>query len=285
MDIRNTEFSNKMEAYEASEDAPSNLSANRTMGDIVAARINRRDLMQGMTATAIGAALVPASALIADAAKAAGHSSFGFTEIEHGVDETHHVAEGYDADVLIRWGDPVVAGAPEFDPMNQSADAQEMQFGYNNDFIGYVPLPAGSENSDHGLLCVNHEYTNEEIMFPGVGKMGDDYTNFTKDIVDIEMSAHGMSIVEVMKEDGKWKVVPNSGFARRISARTTPMKLSGPAAGDERMKTSYDRTGTQVIGMLNNCAGGYTPWGTILSAEENFNGYFWNKEAVEGHVE
>src|SRR3546814_13930167 len=60
------------------------------------------------------------------------------------------------------WGDPLFADSPEFDPLKQSAAAQVRQFGYNNDFIGYVGLPFGSDNPDHGLLCVNHEYTSTE---------------------------------------------------------------------------------------------------------------------------
>src|SRR3546814_3962870 len=83
------------------------------------------------------------------------------------VDETHHVAPGHSAEVLLRWGDPLFADSPEFDPLKQSAAAQVRQFGYNNDFIGYVGLPFGSDNPDHGLLCVNHEYTSPEVMFPG----------------------------------------------------------------------------------------------------------------------
>ena len=82
-----------------------------------------------------------------------------------GVDADHHVAEGYDADVLLRWGDPVFPDSPEFDPLNQTPEAQARQFGYNNDFVGYIPIDGSSE---HGLLVVNHEYTNEHLMFPGI---------------------------------------------------------------------------------------------------------------------
>lgn len=284
MDLRIADYSCRMEAFEDAENAGVNTSNNPTLGDIVAQRVNRRDLLRGMTATAVAAALVPSELMFKDAAKAAA-SSFGFKEIEHGVDEKHHVAEGYDADVLIRWGDPITAGAPAFDPMNQTAEAQLQQFGYNNDFIGYVPLPAGSGNSEHGLLAVNHEYTSPEVMFPKIGEQGEDFAGMTKEFVDVEMAAHGMSIVEVRKEGGKWSYVQDSPFNRRISALRTEMQISGPAAGDDRLKTKADPTGTRVIGMLNNCAGGYTPWGTILSAEENFNGYFWGKDALEGHPE
>ena len=274
-------FENKGLAYDASQDVPSNPSQTPTMGDVIARRFGRRDLMRGtLTATAVAATFGP-MALASRPAKAAG--SFGFEEISHGVDETHHVAPGYTADILIRWGDPVVPGAPAFEPTNQTADAQEQQFGYNNDFIGYVPLPMGSDNAEHGLLCVNHEYTNEEVMFPGVGKQGEDFAQMTQELVDVEMAAHGGSIIEIIKENGAWRVVPDSQYNRRISARSTEMNISGPAAGHDRMKTSTDSTGTKVVGTINNCAGGITPWGTYLMAEENFHGYFWGD--IEGHPE
>ena len=275
-------FANKAEAFEASDDRPLSPADVPSFGDIVAARFGRRDMMRGtLTATAIAAVAGPA-AMLSRRSQAA-EASFGFEEIAHGVDETHHVAPGYTAEVLIRWGDPVVPGAPAFDPMNQTADAQEMQFGYNCDYIGFVPLPQGSDAVDHGLLCVNHEYTSEEVMFPGVAKQGEDFADMTAELVDIEIAAHGGSIIEVVKEDNAWRVVPDSQFNRRISARTTEIDISGPAAGDDRMKTSADPSGTRVIGTINNCAGGITPWGTYLMAEENFHGYFWGD--VEGHAE
>jgi secreted PhoX family phosphatase len=133
------------------------------------------------------------------------------------------------------------------------------------------------------LLCVNHEYTNEELMFPGLGRQDKaKYVGMTQEIVDVEMAAHGGSIIELKKEAGKWKAVIGSNFNRRITA-TTEMALSGPVAGSKFVKTKADPTGKQVFGTLNNCAGGITPWGTYLMAEENFNGYFWNKEAVSDH--
>lgn len=202
---------------------------------------------------------------------------FGFAEIEHGVDETHHVAPGYSADLLMRWGDPVVPDAPAFDPNRQSADAQRGQFGYNNDFIGYIPLPLGADNSEHGLLCINHEYTSREVMFPGLGKNNDPkdkHKGITREIVAIEMACHGGSIIEIEKHNGKWRVVPDSKYARRITALDTPIAVSGPAAGHPRLRTSADPTGKRVIGTLGNCAGGITPWGTYLMTEENVHGYF-----------
>ncbi len=262
-------------AFELSEDRTSNSSPNATMGEIVAARMGRRGFLKGALAVSAISALAPSQVLMSRSAQAASLTGAKFDEIEHGVDETHHVAPGHKAEILIRWGDKVTADAPDFDPMQQTAAAQARQFGYNNDFIGFVPLPLGSNSSDHGLLCVNHEYTSEEVMFPGIGKQGGDFANLTREQADIEQLAHGCSVLEVKKVDGQWQVVPDSQYARRITTGNTYMDITGPAAGHDLMKTPTDPAGTQVVGTVNNCAGGITPWGTYLTAEENFHGYFW----------
>ena len=95
----------------------------------------------------------------------------------------------------------------------------------------------------------------------------------TAETTAIELEAHGGSIVEVKKEGGAWKVVDGSKYNRRITLNTE-MEVGGPAAGHDRLKTSADATGKKVLGMINNCAGGWTPWGTILTGEENFHQYF-----------
>ncbi|GAA4127626.1 PhoX family phosphatase [Aminobacter aganoensis] len=251
-----------------------NPTENRTMGDIIARRFSRRGFLQGSLAvSAIAATVSPIAIILADDARAAGGSAFTFDEVAAGIDDKHHVAAGYDADVLLRWGDPIFADAPEFDPLNQSAEAQARQFGYNNDYVGYIELEGSSE---HGLLVVNHEYTNEHLMFPGIVKLVDgkiEVSSADQKRVDIEMAAHGGTIVEIRKDAGKWQVVRDGKLNRRITA-TTEMQLTGPAAGHDRLKTNADATGTKVFGTLNNCAGGVTPWGTYIMAEENFHGYF-----------
>jgi secreted PhoX family phosphatase len=274
-------------AYERldSEDIGSNSSANPTLGDVIAARLNRRDVLRGALAvSAIGAAmpglLLPGISTPAAAQTVAPKSSFNFTEIAAGSDETHHAPEGYDADILMRWGDPVLPGAPAFDPQKQTAAAQKLQFGYNNDYVGYLPMPGAADPSRHGLLVVNHEYTNEELMFPGLGGRQEskdaNFGKMTKDLVDIEMAAHGGSVLEIRRDGAKWAVVPGSKYARRLTAET-PIAISGPVAGHDRLKTSADPDGKTVLGMVNNCSGGVTPWGTWVTCEENFNGYFWGK--------
>jgi secreted PhoX family phosphatase len=284
MDTRgNAPRGSKSLAADALEDIGSNPTANPTLGDIISERVNRRDVMRAMLGGAAAGALLGPTLLAAsrpaDAATVA-KPAFTFTEIEHGVDATHHVARGYDADILIRWGDPVLPGAPAFDPLKQTAAAQARQFGYNNDYVGFAPLPRGSASAGHGLLCVNHEYTSEEVMFPGLGgePAKDGVARITRELVDIEMAAHGGSVVEIRKVGGTWTYDPKSALNRRITAETE-CALTGPAAGHDLLKTGGDPTGTRVRGMLNNCAGGMTPWGTWLSCEENFNSYFQGKVA------
>ena len=271
--------------FDACEDTPSNDSANATIGDIIARRFARRDVLKGalgVTAIAMttGALALRASRdAKADEVKADIGTRFPFKELEAGVDENHRVAEGHRADVLIRWGDKVMPGAPEFDATKQTASAQRLQFGYNNDFLGYFPIPGATDPSAHGLLCVNHEYTNEELMFPGVGRQDRKFDKMTRELAEIEMAAHGGSVIEVRKTDGgAWQAVSGSKYARRIDA-TTPMEITGPAAGHPRMMTAADPTGRRVLGMMNNCAGGVTPWGTWLTCEENINFYFFGKLA------
>ncbi|NMM45149.1 PhoX family phosphatase [Rhodospirillaceae bacterium KN72] len=257
------------ETFETSEDLPTNTSGNETF----AALCSRRFLLKGMLAA--GTALSFGG--LANPLRAAGGAAFSFDEISHGVDETHHVAPGYNADILLRWGDALFPDSPAFDPMTQTAATQERQFGYNNDFIGVIPLAA-----DRAVLCVNHEYTSPEVMFPGLNgaEMAD-----SADLVDIEMAAHGGTVVEITRDgSGKWAVDTNGARNRRITVNT-PMRLSGPAAGHDRVKTKADPDGMTVLGTFNNCAGGITPWGTYLMAEENFNGYFLGKDAAESHPE
>ena len=271
---------NLTEIREAEEDVGRNKSENPTMGDVINRRLSRRGFMGGSLAVAaISATVSPVALLAAREARAATGSAFNFQEVQAGVDETHHVAEGYDADVLLRWGDKLFADSPDFDPMNQTPESQLKQFGYNNDYVGFIPLDGAD---DHGLLVVNHEYTNPELMFAGLATVGKDdegkdkviIGEMTKDLVDIEMAAHGGTVVEIRKdENGKWQPVLDGQYNRRIHVGTE-MELTGPAAGHDRLKTNADATGKKVFGTLNNCAGGVTPWGTYVMAEENFHGYF-----------
>ena len=271
---------------DASENQSSNPTATETsrrMSSLIEGRLSRRGFVGGI-AGAYGSFMIgckdtstssPATSTVSQ--KSAKAVTFSYEEISRGIDETHHVAHNHEADIIIRWGDPLFADSPPFDPLNQTASAQQRQFGFNNDFIGFVPLA-----DNRGLLCVNHEYTSTKLMLPGVTENYPD--SITAEHCLIEMAAHGGSIFEVKQENGRWSPVVGSKYNRRITGNTTPMAISGPAAGHPRLQTKEDPSGRLVAGTLNNCAGGITPWGTYLMAEENFNGYFIG-ELPEDHPE
>ena len=263
-----------------SENLPVNPMVERgatTLDDVIALRLSRRTMLGGLAALTVGGCVRPSL----ETTPALAHTPFSFREIARGLDTTHHVAVGYSADVLIRWGDPLFADSPSFDAMAQTPTAQLRQFGYNNDFIGVVPLPRG-DAEERALLCVNHEYTSTPLMFPGVAS---NYPHsITRAHCEIEMAAHGGSIVEVERTGKRWSVVRGSRFNRRVTADTTPMQITGPAAGHPRMRTSADPKGMLAAGMMNNCAGGITPWGTYVTAEENINGNFMGS-LPKGHPE
>ena len=255
-----------MDSSEDQSCNPTVAQGRQTIGDVTALRMSRRGVLGGM----IGAASLALLPLPATTRAATG--SFAFPEIARALDGTHHVAADHAADLLIRWGDPLFADSPTFDPRAQTEAAQLRQFGYNNDFIGFLALPPGENGHARGLLCINHEYTSTALMLPGVAV---NYpASITVEHTQIELAAHGGSIVEI--EDGPegWRVVQESAYNRRITAHRTPMTVTGPAAGSARMRTRDDPEGRTVAGTMNNCAGGITPWGTWLMGEENINGNF-----------
>jgi uncharacterized protein len=224
---------------------------------------------------AAGAIGVTASA---PGALAARHARLDFDDLPSVVIPGDQVAKGYEAKVLIRWGDAVAPDAPAFLPDAKTPDAQSAQFGMNNDYIGYFPVPWTSNNSVHGLLAVNHEYPSIKIFYHGKTP-----ETVTESDVRAEMATVGLSVVEVLRVGEDWRIAPNSKHARRITPMT-PMRLSGPVAGHPRVRTSADPVGDTVLGTLANCAGGKTPWGTVITAEENFHHYF-RGAPPEGHPE
>jgi secreted PhoX family phosphatase len=251
----------------------STVPASETFEEVVVRRVARRSFLKGALSAAPLLAITP-ELLLARRVEAGPADRLGFTPVSLDGGPEVIAAPGYGVQKFLRWGEPILPGAPPFNFEFRSAAAQAQQFGYNCDFLQYFPLPLGSQNSEHGLLCVNHEYTNPELMFAGFvpGDAVPAITN-ARD-VGIELAAHGLSVVEVRLDRARntWKLVLGT-LNRRITAQTE-IRLSGPALGDPRLATSYDPSGTRVRGMLNNCGGGITPWGTLLTAEENFNQYF-----------
>jgi secreted PhoX family phosphatase len=227
--------------------------------------LTRRRALQA----AAGVAFAASAGKLAALAQSGPRAPFDFADLPLKVINDHAVPESYSAEVLIRWGDPVLKGAPPFVAEGRPASAQAAQFGAGNDFIGYFPLPAGSQASDHGLLAINHEFTSYRHFFPGVTNPAD----LTADQIAADQAAHGLSVIEVQRRAGRWSVVAGSRYARRITAQTRCV-LSGPAAGSPRVRTVADPSGRNVLGTIANCSGGKTPWGTVLSAEENFQNFF-----------
>ena len=269
------------------EDIGSNPDPRETIGELIERRLTRRAALLGLGGAAAAATLVDQLVTAAEPALAqtmpmqGGPSTLTFAELPHGMAQRDAVADGYDIQIVIRWGDPLLPDAPAYDPRQQTAEAQAKQFGYNNDYLDYFPLPAGTRSSEHGLLCVNHEYTNTNLMFAGIGEGRAARGRTTREQAAVEIEAHGMSVVEVRKENGTWRAVVGGALNRRITMNT-PMRIAGPAAGHPRLRTNADPTGTRVLGTLNNCAGGNTPWGTVITAEENLNNYFGGAAAETG---
>jgi len=253
-----------IESPEDTEDRVLSDPRNRAFADVLVARLARRAVLKG---AALGAAALAAPALPLRAALAASSSTLTFEQASRAIGPDMAVAPGYTARPLIAWGDPVTKDAPGFDIAAQSGAAQARQFGYNNDFLAFMPLPRASAASDRGLLVANHEYVVPSLMRPDSGDPDD------REWIEVEQAAHGVSVVEVAREAGAWSVV-RGPMNRRLSMLDTAMRISGPAAGHPRMRTGDDPEGRTVIGTLNNCAGGVTPWGTVLTCEENFNFYF-----------
>ncbi|MEV6737455.1 PhoX family protein [Streptomyces sp. NPDC051104] len=253
-----------------------NTSSNAYAGDVITGVLSRRSALRAAAVVTVaattGTAALAATAPQAEAAAPARTDAargLRFTPVAPNTADAVTVPDGYRQNVVIRWGDPILRGAPAFDPEHQTAAAQAGQFGYNNDFLALLPLPG---ERGRQLLVANHEYTDEVIMFRGY-----DPENPTRQQAEVAWAAHGLSAVVVEEDErtGHLTAVSRHPLNRRVTA-TTEFRLTGPAAGSELLRTSADLSGRKVLGTLNNCSGGTTPWGTTLHGEENFNQYFAN---------
>ncbi|MGQ9862078.1 MAG: PhoX family protein [Thiobacillaceae bacterium] len=265
----------------------SNASGNPSILDLIEQRqLTRRGFLKtSLGATAGATALATLGAGVVDGmtnyAKAAPPplGSIGFTSVAANtvpMTDAVTVPPGYTAEVLVAWGDSLTA-APHWDSAGAMDEAtQNRSFGAHTDGMHFFPFPqagASGLSNTRGLLVANHEYCDPALV--NDIKPASSYATYpiTLEMVRAQQAAHGVTIVEVEKKGGEWKVRRPSAFNRRITGNT-PCRISGPAAGHALLKTAADPTGTQVLGTLNNCAQGYTPWGTYLTCEENWNGYF-----------
>jgi secreted PhoX family phosphatase len=250
-----------------------NTSDNEYFGDIAQA-VSRRSVLRatGIAVLAVGAGPALAAcgrdqqpgATPSSAAPPSAAPGMRFAAVAPNREDAVVIPAGYRQSVVISWGDPVLPGAPKFNVTAQTAAAQRGQFGFNNDFAGLLPIP---DRPGHFLLVTNFEYVTPQFMFPGY-----DPKHPTREQFDIEIAAMGMGVVEVERTPDGLKPVLGP-YNRRITV-DTPFTLTGPAAGTDFVKTPADPTGRRVAGTMANCSGGVTPWGTVLSGEENFQTYF-----------
>ena len=231
---------------------------------VVERAVSRRGFLGGALAFGSGAAVMGSGLLNSSALQAQQTSRFAFDQLAPQTDGTVHVPGGYKWDVLMRWGDPLFSDAPAFDPKTGvPTDGSDRVFGENTD--GMELFLVGNTE----LLVVNSEYANTKVNLPAEQE-GKPIS--AEDVVRLQ-NFQGVTVMEVAEGPNGWEVVVDSPYNRRIHHRT-PMIIQGPAAGHDLMKTDADPTGTQSLGTFNNCGSGRTPWGTYLTCEENFNGYF-----------
>ncbi|EDP4895686.1 PhoX family phosphatase [Campylobacter jejuni] len=188
----------------------------------------------------------------------------GFKAVSASTQDKVIVPQGYEAKVLISWGDPLFSKAKPYDEnkiidMNAIKNAH-LVFGDNDDGMSFFPL-----SKNRGILAVNNEYINPEIMFNHHGK------NLSKEDVLYEQASVGVSILEIEKKDDDWTVVLDSKYNRRIDANTK-MQVSGAAKKEVLKNEKF------VHGTFANCANGQTPWGTYISCEENFDDFFGSSD-------
>lgn len=254
-----------------------NDSGNPPFSQVAASLLTRRKVLGGGAAALVGfmakgplevspsAAAAVTGSPTRYAGTRTGTKRLGFEAVPMSSTDAVVVPKGYTATPFIPWGDPIVPGGPGFKGLLNTPDEQAAQFGSGHDGIGYFPLGHGKLGDQHGILCVNHEYTTEEFFHPD-GASAAARTSKSQ-------AGHGVSVVEVLHRDGSWSVVADGGYNRRITANT-PMAFSGPAAGHPSLRTAADPTGMNPLGTINNCGSGVTPWGTYITCEENFNGNF-----------
>lgn len=262
------------------EHIPTNLSENEHFQDVVnRITLSRRKVIK--SGLGLSAAMFLGSSLSACGNDTPGGSStptatatISFTPIATSSGDSVLVPAGYEAQILAPWGSALFHDSPAWKgDASETGDDQARQVGDNHDGMHFFAIP-GTDSSTEGLLAVNHEYTNYEYLFKPDAYGADPTATWTLDKVRKAQHAHGISVLHIRKNSaGKWEVVIGSYYNRRLTARS-PMELTGPAAGHALMKTVADTTGTRVFGTINNCGNGFTPWGTYLTCEENFNGYF-----------
>ena len=257
-----------------------NFSGNPAFSDILDARLSRRSLLKGSLALASASYIGTGSLLLSpvgDAQAAVRQLKLNFSAVRKGLDDQVRLPAGYTYSILMATGDPIAAGVtPYANDGSNDAGSFSKRAGDHHDGMQYFGMsPQGQWQghiSEQGLLCVNHEAVTAAFLHPR-GQTIADGQRVVADEVLREMLAVGVSVVEVRRQGQRYRLQTDSPFNRRITS-FTDIELSGPAARSPLMITKYSHTGTRTRGTIANCANGHTPWGTYLSCEENWAGYF-----------
>ncbi|MBA3624363.1 MAG: PhoX family phosphatase [Methylibium sp.] len=264
------------------DDENHNTSGNGTFMDVLDARLSRRSVLRGGVGGA-AVAVLGGFGLVACGGGGGGDDdddeatgaleSLAFAAVPKNIEDTVTVPAGYTASVIYALGDPLTATTPAY--KNDGTDTDfDNRAGDHHDGMEYFGLNAAgtardADSSERGLLAINHEALTDNFLHPA----GTSPRPRPAAESDKEIPAHGLSVVEVRRTGGAWSTVQGSAFNRRVTP-ATPVELSGAARGNALMKTKFSTAGTQTRGTINNCGTGYTPWGTFLTGEENWAGYF-----------
>ncbi|MBI1892007.1 MAG: PhoX family phosphatase [Burkholderiales bacterium] len=258
------------------DDAITNVSDNPSFESILNARLSRRSILKGSfgfaATTFLGGGLAACAGTSYEPSL-----KLNFNAVAKSLADAVVVPSGYTVTVLYRLGDPINAATPAY--MNDGADTSASfasRAGDHHDGIHYFGLSSDGKYSaganDRGLLCMNHEAITPAYLHPNGATIVNSVRTVSDEVIK-EMHAHGVSVIEVAKSGSAVTYKQNSGFNRRVTT-FTDMTLSGPAAGTAAMITAYSPDGSKTRGTINNCAHGATPWGTYLTCEENWAGYF-----------
>jgi secreted PhoX family phosphatase len=265
-------------------DEDSNRSGNPAFEEVLATRLSRRGLLRGGMGVAGAAALGGAASLAgcATASQAplpAAVNTLGFTPVAKSLADVVMIPPGYSAQVIYALGDPLSAATPAY--RNDGTDTDfGNRAGDHHDGMEWFGLDAQGKPSDsaiaRGLLVINHEATTDEKLSSFFIHSNGGTASLPRPVAEIdkELMIHGLAVVEVEARSRQWSYNQASAFNRRITAMT-PAAIHGPARGSEHLVTKYSGDATTCRGTLNNCGTGKTPWGTFVSGEENWYGYFF----------
>ena len=259
-------------------DEDSNTSDNPAFEQIAQVRMSRRGWLQGAASVGLASGTAMAATSAQAAAPKAALNQLGFKAVGKSLADTVVVPEGYQAQVLYALGDPLNANVPAF--KNDGSDTHfDQRAGDHHDGMEWFGLDAQNRPSNsftaRGLLAINHEATTDEKLSSFFIHANGGTATLPRPAAEIdkELMIHGLSVVEVRDTGKRWAYEKTSPYNRRVTTMS-PAEIHGPARGSEHLVTKYSSDATVCRGTLNNCGTGKTPWGTFVSGEENWFGYF-----------